>query len=67
MTRDIPPNSIAAGVPARVLRQIDERDRELHAHVTQTAKADVYAMIFDQKGLMAGIGLQGSKITKLKR
>lgn len=34
---------------------------------TQTAKADVYAMIFDQKGLMAGIGLQGSKITKLKR
>jgi lipid-binding SYLF domain-containing protein len=34
---------------------------------TQTAKADVYAMIFDQKGLMAGIGLQGSKITKLKK
>ena len=34
---------------------------------TETAKADVYAMIFDQKGLMAGVGLQGSKITKLKR
>lgn len=33
---------------------------------TQTTKADVYAMIFDQKGLMAGISLQGSKITKLK-
>jgi lipid-binding SYLF domain-containing protein len=33
---------------------------------TETAKADVYAMIFDQKGLMAGVGLQGSKITKLK-
>jgi lipid-binding SYLF domain-containing protein len=31
-----------------------------------TAKADVYAITFDQKGLMAGIGLQGSKITKLK-
>lgn len=27
VTRDIPPNSIAAGVPARVLRQIDEGDR----------------------------------------
>lgn len=27
VTRDIPPNSIAAGVPTRVLRQIDERDR----------------------------------------
>jgi lipid-binding SYLF domain-containing protein len=33
---------------------------------TLTAKADVYAMIFDQKGLMAGVGLQGSKITHLK-
>lgn len=33
---------------------------------TLTVKADVYAIIFDQKGLMAGVGLQGSKITKLK-
>ena len=30
-----------------------------------TLKDDVYAVIFDQKGLMAGIGLQGSKITKV--
>jgi len=34
---------------------------------TLTGKADVYAIIFDQKGLMAGIGIQGSKITKLNR
>jgi len=34
---------------------------------TLTAKADVYAVIFDQKGLMAGIGVQGSKITKINR
>lgn len=33
---------------------------------TLTAKADVYGTIFDQKGLMAGIGLAGTKITKLK-
>jgi lipid-binding SYLF domain-containing protein len=33
---------------------------------TLTGKADVYAFIFDQKGLMAGVGIQGSKITKLK-
>jgi lipid-binding SYLF domain-containing protein len=33
---------------------------------TLTAKSDVYAMIFDQKGLMAGVGVQGSKITKIK-
>ncbi len=29
-----------------------------------TLQDDVYAIIFDQKGLMAGIGIQGSKITK---
>jgi lipid-binding SYLF domain-containing protein len=28
-----------------------------------TAKEDIYAFFFDQKGLMAGLGLQGSKIT----
>lgn len=32
-----------------------------------TVKSDVYGVIFDQKGLMAGIGLKGSKITKLDR
>jgi len=26
---------------------------------------DIYAIIFNQKGLMAGIGIQGSKITKI--
>jgi lipid-binding SYLF domain-containing protein len=34
---------------------------------TTTAKDDVYAFIFDQKGLMGGLGIQGSKITKIKR
>jgi lipid-binding SYLF domain-containing protein len=33
---------------------------------TITAKGDVYAFIFSQKGLMAGIGLQGNKITRLR-
>ena len=32
---------------------------------TTTAKDDVYAIFFDQKGLMAGVGLQGSKITRI--
>ncbi len=32
---------------------------------TTTAKDDIYAFIFSQKGLMAGIGLQGNKITRL--
>jgi lipid-binding SYLF domain-containing protein len=33
---------------------------------TTTAKDDVYAFIFSQKGLMGGLGIQGSKITKIK-
>ena len=32
---------------------------------TTTAKEDIYAFFFGQKGLMAGLGLQGSKITKI--
>ncbi|HSB95092.1 MAG TPA: hypothetical protein VLC91_01500, partial [Spongiibacteraceae bacterium] len=32
---------------------------------TSTAKDDVYVFFFDQKGLMAGLGIQGSKITKI--
>jgi lipid-binding SYLF domain-containing protein len=31
---------------------------------TTTAKDDIYAFVFGQKGLMAGISLEGSKITK---
>lgn len=30
-----------------------------------TATEDIYAFIFGQKGLMAGIGLQGNKITRI--
>jgi len=32
---------------------------------TTTVKSGIYAFIFQQKGLMAGIGIQGSKITKI--
>ena len=34
---------------------------------TTTLKSDVYAFIFDQKGLMAGVGIQGSKITRIEK
>ena len=33
----------------------------------QTLKDDAYAFIFGQQGLMAGISLEGSKVTKIKR
>jgi lipid-binding SYLF domain-containing protein len=32
-----------------------------------TISHDVYAFIFDQKGLMGGLGVQGTKITKLAK
>jgi len=32
---------------------------------TMTLRDDVYAFVFGQEGLMAGMGLQGSKITKV--
>jgi lipid-binding SYLF domain-containing protein len=32
---------------------------------TTTAQADVYGYVFDQKGLMGGIAVQGLKITRL--
>ena len=31
---------------------------------TTTLKADIYAVVFDQKGIMGGVGIQGNKITK---
>lgn len=34
---------------------------------TTTMREDIYAFIFGQKGLMAGIGIQGNKITKLNK
>jgi lipid-binding SYLF domain-containing protein len=33
---------------------------------TTTAKDDIYAFTFDQQGLMAGIGIEGSKITRFE-
>ena len=34
---------------------------------TTTMNDDVYAFIFGQKGLMAGLGIQGNKITKMDK
>jgi lipid-binding SYLF domain-containing protein len=34
---------------------------------TTTVKSNVYAFIFDQKGAMYALGIQGNKITKIKK
>jgi lipid-binding SYLF domain-containing protein len=37
------------------------------ALTTSTMRNDIYAVFFDQRGLMAGGGLQGSKISRIER
>ena len=37
------------------------------ALTTSTIQHDIYAVFFDQKGLMAGFGLQGSKISRIDK
>jgi lipid-binding SYLF domain-containing protein len=34
---------------------------------TMSARSDIYAFIFSQRGLMAGLGLQGNRIAKVPR
>ncbi len=34
---------------------------------TTTAQSNIYAFFFSQKGLMAGIGLQGTKVTRINK
>ena len=43
-------------------------DRGIGKSLTSTTvRADIYAFVFDQKGLMAGSGLQGTKISPIFR
>jgi len=34
---------------------------------SSTLKDDAYAFIFDQQGLMAGVSIEGTKISQIKR
>ena len=34
---------------------------------TSTAQSDIYAMFFDQRGLMGGLGLQGTKVSRIDK
>ena len=37
------------------------------ALTTTTMQSEIYAVVFDQKGLMGGVGIQGSKISRIDR
>ena len=34
---------------------------------TTTMQSEIYAVVFDQKGPMGGVGIQGSKISRIDR
>jgi lipid-binding SYLF domain-containing protein len=43
-------------------------DEGAAAQLTQaTIQSDIYAFVFGQKGLMAGVGVQGSKISRIEK
>lgn len=46
---------------------VDEGTAGTLASTRLTSNTEVYAFTFGQKGLMAGLGMQGSKITKLNK
>ena len=37
------------------------------AFTSSTIQSDIYAVFFDQRGLMAGLGLQGSRISRMEK
>ena len=39
----------------------------LKSKTSMNLQDDIYGFIFNQKGLMAGLGIQGNKITKLQK
>jgi lipid-binding SYLF domain-containing protein len=43
---------------------MDEKRAVSGALTTTTGRSDIYAFFFSQKGLMAGLGLQGTKMTR---
>jgi lipid-binding SYLF domain-containing protein len=43
---------------------MDEKMAAAKSLTTTTGKSDIYAFFFSQKGLMAGLGLQGTKMTR---
>jgi lipid-binding SYLF domain-containing protein len=44
---------------------VDEDMARAKTFTTTTTKDGIYAFIFSQKGLMAGLGIQGTKITRI--
>ena len=57
--------SKASGFEVGVGPSIVLVDEGMAKTTTTTMKDDIYAFVFGQKGLMAGLGIQGNKITPI--
>ena len=57
-------NGFQVGVGPSVVVMDDGQARSL---TSETLTSDAYAFIFGQQGLMAGVGLEGTKITRLNQ
>ena len=55
-------NGFEVGVGPTVVLMVEGKAKNL---TTTTMKDDIYAFVFGQKGVMAGIGIQGNKISKI--
>jgi len=55
-------NGFEVGVGPTVVLMDEGKAKNL---TTTTMKDDIYAFVFGQKGVMAGIGIQGNKISKI--
>ena len=57
-------NSAAAKVSSRAMAVLVDKGMA-RSFTTDTMHSGIYAFTFDQRGLMAGLGVQGSKITRI--
>ena len=64
--RDVPDDDRSGGWEVGVGPSIVVVDTGVARNLTTTTiQSDIYAFVFDQRGLMGGIGIQGSKITRV--
>ena len=53
--------------PADNMQIVLEKIRAAASATTTTVQAEIYAFFFAQKGLMGGLGLAGTKITRIDK
>jgi lipid-binding SYLF domain-containing protein len=65
MTPVLVATAIICAAQASVAQVVLIDEGKAKTATTTTMKDDIYAFVVGQKGLMAGLGIQGNKITKI--